>query len=411
MIKGSQHEQSVLDKHTKFGAPPEAVAAFELGRKRMHEKHEMQRIKAQADVSGDGSQKPADDSGLEKRIDALEEKLGSISLGTKTKPEQAVSVQRGPERLTRNMADPGVDAGKWLRKAIMDPRAELTTGGDGAGLVPEQVAQQIWFSLLGRISIVEAGAEIVRLPNGSFKVPKESTASTAHWLGETDEISDAATVFEDSGLEPHAVKALLSVSNEALQDSPAWSEQAIFRSLSDALVRAMNKAFLVGSGTSDEPEGIFEDGDVTETDLSGKDLAIDDVIEAYYDVLSKGGRAENMVMILNPHAASWMEKIRESSGDGTYLASSAGPFFRGTRWIVAEDAPFTSGSPDEADIIVADIRQAVQIVEFGRMRMQVDPSAGFSRDKTMFRTVSRLDVGIRYPELIHKLSAAQVSGS
>ena len=346
---------------------------------------------------------------VQTRLADLEEKLGSISMGTKTKPENAEPVQRGPQRLTRNMADPGVNAGEWLRKAIMDPRAELSTGGDGAGLVPEPVAQQIWYALMGRLSIVEAGADVIRLPNGSFKVPAESTASTAYWLAENSEITDAGTVFGDSGLEPHAVKALLSVSNEALQDTPEWAEQAVFRSLSDALVRAMNKAFLVGSGSSNEPEGIFTSTDVTETDLSSTDLSIDHVIAAYYDVLAQGGRAENMVMILNPSAAEWMEKIRTDTGSGEYLASSAGPLFRGMRWVVASDAPYTSGTPDTSDLIIADIGQAVQIVEFGGMRMQVDPSAGFAYDKTMFRTVSRMDVAIRYPSLIHKLSSAQVS--
>lgn len=396
--------------------PPEAIDAFELGARRMAHKHAHQQASeimasTGAQVGGQAAAEPKEDE-TAKRLQDLEEKLGTISLGTKTKPESADPAQRGPQRLTRNMADPGVDAGKWLRKAIMDPRAELTTSGDGSGLVPERVASQLWYALMGRLSIVEAGAEVLRLPNGSFKLPAESTASTAYWLGEAAEITDAAAVFGDSGVEPHAIKALLSVSNEALQDTPEWAEQAVFRSLSDALVRAMNKAFLVGTGASNQPEGIFVSTDVSSTDLSSTDLSIDHVISAYYDVLSKGGRAENMVMILNPNAAEWMEKIRaDGASTGEYLASSAGPLFRGMRWVVASDAPYTDAAPDTSDLIIADIGQAVQIVEFGGMRMQVDPSAGFAYDKTMFRTVSRMDVAIRYPSLIHKLSSAQVSSS
>lgn len=395
MEKATGVKETALERiraHATNEPPAEAVAAYQSGN-------------AKASAQSEDSKL----SEMQKRLEQVENSLANISLGTRTKPEAAEPVQRGPERLTRNMADPGVNAGEWLRKAIMDPRSELSRSGDGAGLVPESVSRQIWYALLGRLSIVEAGAEVIRLPNGSFKVPSESTASTAYWLAENSEITDAAAVFGDSGLEPHAVKALLSVSNEALQDTPEWAEQAVFRSLSDALVRAMNQAFLVGTGASNQPEGIFVNSSVTETDLSSTDLSIDHVIAAYYDVLAKGGRSENMVLIVNPNAAQWLEQIRTGTGDGEYLASSAGPLFRGMRWVVASDVPYTSGTPDTSDLIIADIGQAVQIVEFGGMRMQVDASSGFASDQTRFRVVSRMDVGIRYPSLIHKLSSAQVS--
>lgn len=347
-----------------------------------------------------------------KQLEAQIEKLGAQSQGAQLAMQKQVE-SVGPKVLRKGMENPGVNAGKWFRETLLNPRDALTGGGDGSGLIPETVTNQIWFALLGRLPIVEAGAPIVQLPNGSYKIPKESTAATAYWLSEGDTITDAATVFGDSNVEAHNVKALLSVSNEMLQDQPEYSEMAVMRSLEDALTRSMNQAFLTGEGsTSDEPEGIFTSTDVTTTDLSSTDLTIDHVIDAYYDVLGKGGNPANMVLLLHPAAARWLEKIRENDGqtsEGGYLASTAAPLYRDLRWIVTNNAPYTDGSPDTGDIIVADVSQAIQIFQFGGFRMNVDSSAAFASDETMFRVVARMDVGIRYPTLVHKLESAQVS--
>lgn len=302
-------------------------------------------------------------------------------------------------------------AKEWFYNALRDPRAALTGSGDGSGLIPQRVTDEIWYQLTNLVALTRAGARVVRLPNGAYKVPAETTAATAYWLAESAEITDAASVFGDASVEAHSIKALLSVSNEMLEDQPEYTQSAVMRSLTDALYRSMESAFLTGSGSSNEPEGIFTASGVTSTDLTGTTLTIDHVLDAYFDVLGKGADPANMVMILHPQAASYLEKLRENDGqtsEGGYLAGTAAPLFRDMRWIVTENAPYTDDTTDNASIIIGDVSRAVTLYEFGQWRMNVDASAAFSSDATMFRTVARMDVGIRQPTLLHKLSTADL---
>lgn len=423
MTTSREQVKAAIERNMKGAkAPPEAVEAFELGARRMANKHAHQEataIMASTDVRA-GSEKPKEDE-LSKRLQDLEEKLGSISLGTKTRPRNDNPAPSGLFGV--NMAKPDtVDVGQYLRgvatknwenadraREVFD---NMTTSGDGSGVVPTLVNSDVWYQLIGRLAITESGARVMVLPNGSYDVPQESTSPSASWLAEMDTMSDAGGAFSKVGIAPHKLGALVEVSNELLSDAPQLADEVIRTSLVNAMTRALNTGFLVGSGASNQPTGIFEASGLSGGDQSEAALTPDLLITAFHNVAGVGGNPANIRLIAHPNAAIALDAYRENDGgtdEGAYLYSSTPATIANMARVVTDAAPFTSGTPDVAHVLVGDFAQGAMIYQFGNMTVAIDPYGSFDKDAVRFRATMRVDIAVRQPTLLYSLSNVDVS--
>lgn len=283
----------------------------------------------------------------------------------------------------------------------------FTTTGDGAGLVPTQISSEVWYALLGRLAIAEAGAPVITLENGSVQVPVEATAPSAAWVAEGAEIADSGGDFDAGALTPHKIAFLVEVTNEMLLDAPQVADQHIRQSLLNALTRGLNAGFLNGSGTSNEPTGLFTGSPSYAVDKSSTTLTHDMLMEAYWQIVGAGGNPQNVRAIMAPAAAQFLDSIRAGGSSGEYLSASASQSAAVGR-VVTDAVSVTSGTPDNTSILVGDFQQGTAMYSFGAMRMDVDTSASFNKDSVVFRVVQRVDVAVRQPSLLKRLDAVDL---
>lgn len=287
--------------------------------------------------------------------------------------------------------------------------ASITTSGDGAGLLPTTISSEIWYQLLGRAVITEAGSRVIMLANGSVQVPVEATAPSAAWVAEGAEISDSGGDFDTGSLSPHKIAFLVQVSNEMLLDAPQAADEYIRRSILNALSRGLNQGFLNGTGASNQPTGLLVGSPSYAVDKSSTDLDHDMLMQAYWDIVGAGGNPAGIKVIMAPQAAQWLDAIRENDGqtsEGGYLTASTPVKIPR---VVTDTVAVSTGPPDSTKVLVGDFSEAVSVYSFGSMRMDIDTSFAFNKDSVVLRCVQRVDIGVRQSDLLVRLDGVQVS--
>lgn len=366
---------------------------------------------------GKPEQKPEPEQGadLKARLDKLENMLENVSLGTKTGPQNVTDLEV-PTVFSKGMhkdsspLDPGryvrgMLTGSWKRAGREKEVFDAVTTSTGSGLVPEIISAQIIMDLLNASTIGESGTEVVRLASGAVSVPIESTAPSAEWASEGAELTDATAEFGTAAISPHKLAVYLTISNELAMDSPEIADRHIRRSLQNAMARGLDQAFLNGSGSGNEPLGLFTGSPGYEQDKSSTSLSWDMITDAAWTILGKGGMRENLRVIGNPAAFSYLDQLREDTSSGGYLTSTA-PV--NPPAVASDQVTVTSATPDNTSVLVGDFQNAVSVYEFGGMTVATDPSAAFKSDSIAFRLTSRIDFLVKYSDLLIRLDSVDL---
>jgi len=346
---------------------------------------------------------------IQAMIDASLKAAYDKPLGRKTEPNASISIPAIFARGMKRDGEPlniggyfrGVLSGNWKNaEREREIYNAMTTGSEGAGLIPERIAAEIWMELLERNALTQAGAQIVTLAQAGVAVPYESTTPSAAWVAEGTEISDSGGAISNQALTAHKIGFLREVTNEMLQDAPAAADSYIRQQLLNALARGLNAGFLNGTGASNQPTGLFTGTPTYAVDKTGVTLDYDMLMEAYWTIVGNGGIPGNIRAIMPPDAALYLDKAREDTGAGAYLQGSVPVQIPR---VVSSEITVTSGTPDSTGVLVGDFSQALRIYSFGPMRLDVDASAAFAKDAITFRLMQRVDLQVAYTDLLQRL--------
>jgi HK97 family phage major capsid protein/HK97 family phage prohead protease len=111
---------------------------------------------------------------------------------------------------------------------------------------------------LDPMPVVEmAGATVLRGISGPISFPRQTGAATAEWVAEAAQVNKSTPATDDVMLTPHGLSAYVEFSKQlALTSSidvEAWVRSEILR----RIYLAIDKAAIVGSGSSGVPKGVF----------------------------------------------------------------------------------------------------------------------------------------------------------
>ena len=133
------------------------------------------------------------------------------------------------------------------------------TGSTGGFLLPIQVVNEIIplalpdtpiYSTLGITKIMNLGV-------GEYRMPKATARSTAYWVGENAAPASTSPTFDVRVMRARKVAAVTFVSNDMLRQGRGDMEAYVRKDLGDAIVQALEKALIYGSGTDYTPKGLF----------------------------------------------------------------------------------------------------------------------------------------------------------
>lgn len=128
--------------------------------------------------------------------------------------------------------------------------------------------------------------------------------------------------FEQYNVPIECVAHWIKVTNRLLADAPAVASYINTR-LRDGLAQRVEAQLLNGNGTTPNISGLTDTGNFTAFQASGPtDNLIDSINKAKYQLWALGNMPDTV--IVNPADWGSMERIRESSGSGTYLYGAPG---------------------------------------------------------------------------------------
>ena len=158
----------------------------------------------------------------------------------------------------------------------------LSEGTTTAGgfTVPVITSAAILDNVRAKSHVINAGATVVLLDSNDESIAKIVGDPTPSWLAENAAITPTDITFGRVRFLPKANKLTIKSSIELMQDSLNMG-QAIDLSITGAFAREWDRTALVGSGSGQEPKGIFNytSPSVHEVGVNGAQVDYDDLLD------------------------------------------------------------------------------------------------------------------------------------
>jgi HK97 family phage major capsid protein len=191
--------------------------------------------------------------------------------------------------------------------------AIMTVASEGADLYPTQHRGDLWIDKLRSAVVVgRLGATVLDGLVGTQDIPKQTGSATAAWLAEDDSIVDSQQIFTDVTLAPKTIGAIASYTRRLLINAVPSIENIVRNDLAAIVANAIDAAALTGSGMSNQPAGVIEQGDAAEVSLAS--LTWEKVLEFISTVQHSDADVGNLGWALNAHA---VKKLRATARDVT----------------------------------------------------------------------------------------------
>lgn len=287
---------------------------------------------------------------------------GSIWLDSRG---QEVKVFAPGERMSKRKYDgPGV--GEIARAMIYGPRDDnerraLNEGTDSAGgyTVPEMLATEWIDRLRAKTVVTQAGARTVMMTSDNLNIARVATDPTVTWTAENAETTASDPTFESVRLSPVKLTTLVKVSREVLEDSVNIAD-ILDTAITNAMAVEMDRAFLFGSGTSNEPTGLFSISGINSKSMGTNGAtpsSYDELCDAVYEVLLDNAAYPKTAIM---HPRTWVTYNKLKSGDGMPLV--APPMLQEIKSLMTTAVPITQTQGTASGVC-----STVLIGDFSRM--------------------------------------------
>lgn len=273
-----------------------------------------------------------------------------------------------------------------------------------AATVPTPISQRLIDRARDMMVLNRLGMRTVPMTSSTltFASVDSDGDPSPEWKSENDSFDNSDVGISGVTLTAKTIIAGTSMSHELASDSPNAS-QVVEDVIARTIAGAIDKAGLIGSGTSPEPQGIFGATGVTDTDL-GDVPGYDDFSDLYYRLTGANEQPNGLVSA--PRTFKTLDQMKDD--EGRYLAppQSWSNFQKASTNAIPTDG----GSGDNESIaIMGDFRQLFQGI---RENLQIEVSRQASTDtesawqelKVFIRVFSRIDFALARPGAFQTLS-------
>lgn len=243
-------------------------------------------------------------------------------------------------------------------------RRVLDGGADSSGgvAVPTLVSAGLIDTLLPQTVIHAAGALAVPMEAGKVDLPKIDALPQPGWRGQGVDVPVSDPTFSKASLNAKTLAVRTDIPIELLEDVSEAAAVSIFDIMAAAIALEVDRVGLTGSGTGDEPQGLFGAAGVNETPIGGPVTGYGEILNAIYAV--KGRNA-------NPSAA--IMSVRDEQTYAGLVASDGQPL-RGPAAV--EELPKLSTTSVPTDLGVGTDESIIAVGKFDQMAIGYRPQVG-----------------------------------
>lgn len=297
----------------------------------------------------------------------------------------------------------------------------MTAGelGAGGGLIPPEYASEIIELLRSRTVVRRAGARMLPMTSGSITLRKQTSASSASYVGESEDIGVTQPGEGLLTLTSKKLAAIVPLSNDLIKFSSSPTADSFVR---DDLIQVIaireDRAFMRDDGLDHTPRGL-RSWAVAANILSSNGTTATNIEDDFKDLINALENADvnfvNPVWIMHPTRKNHLRNLRDANGNLIYPEiRGSNPMLYGYPVFVTTSIPANLGvGGNESEVYLVEMNEAI-IAEVSNLEIEVDSSAAyvengtlvsaFSRDETAIRAIERHDFGMRHGEAVAYIS-------
>lgn len=255
-------------------------------------------------------------------------------------------------------------------------RTQSVTGGSGGNLGGDLVFTEpgryidFLYPNTPTLSLCSVAENLV----GNVEFPKQTASYALNWKTETGADSAQDITFDKVTMNPKRAVITASMSNQLLrQEYSRGIEQRIIQQLNLSFNKGLEYAVLNGSGSSNEPSGIY-------TELAAQALALgaisfDDLVDMEAALASNDALAGNLAYVTHPNVVAKLKKTKVDAGSGRFLVEGMlDPVKTANGYSIFNTTVSrkTTGTPDTYGLLFGNFSD-VQIGFWGGATLMVDP--------------------------------------
>lgn len=317
-------------------------------------------------------------------------------------------IERGmPANIKRNG---GIFVPLSLQRAAIS-EALYNTSGKGASTVFTQQGEFI--DLLRNASVaVGLGARTMNGLTGPVSFPKQTGGASAYWMPENDgtNVTASNAALGSVSLSPKTLQGTTAFSRQLMQQSSLDVEAFIRADLAAAHALAWDLAVLHGTGSNNQPSGIYVASDVNSVAFGGvPSYAL--LVDMITEVLKDNALSGSLAFATTPGLAGKMAKTVVAASTDTRMLWSGKlneGEVAGYRAVATNQVSAALGGGSEHGLIFGNWAD-VMIGNFGSMELVVDPYALKKQGMIEVTSFQLCDIALRHGQSFCKATGATVS--
>lgn len=324
-----------------------------------------------------------------------------------------------------------VDAAlKWTEKAwgtgddmspVQKALAQAQDFSTGGVWLEDRISTDFIEFLTNATTVRKIGASTEPMPEGTTKIRRQISATTAKYRGEGQATrADAAPTYEWVTLVAKELISKVPVSNRLIRYSADAVEARIQRDMQTQMSIREDLAFLRGQGDQHTPKGlrywvdpanVFNANATFNHANSAKDLG-----KMEYLLEAANITAVKPVWIMSPRTANALKYLLTADGNWAFQAEMNAGQLLGAPFFTTNQIPNNlGGGTNESEIYRVDA-DAVVIADTGRVNVAVTTEgayldengvvqSAFDNDETVVRITTEHDLGVRYEKGLAVMTA------
>ena len=209
---------------------------------------------------------------------------------------------------------------------------------------------------------------------GNVDFPKQTSSYSLNWQTETGEDTAQDINFDKVTMSPKRAVITASMSNQLLrQEYSRGIEQRIIGQLNQPFNKGLENAVLNGTGSSNQPSGIYTELDGQKISLGA--ISFDDLVDMEAALAAADALDGRLAYVTHPNVVAKLKKTKVDAGSGRFLVEGMlDPVKTANGYSIYNTtlSKKTSGTPDTYGIIFGNFSD-VQIGFWGGATLMVDP--------------------------------------
>lgn len=222
---------------------------------------------------------------------------------------------------------PPIDLGRWLSAALLGERCEdkaalqyaaekaVSSGSTGI-LLPVEYQGEWGDAVRAQMVLNACGMTTVTMNAGQVTTSRLVSDPSVSWRAEAGAVSASDPVFELQNLVAKSLAVRTVGSVELVQDSPDWGSQ-LMAVMTKAMAVEVDRVGLMGTGSSNQPRGIFNTSGVNTVAGASYWPSFDAMIYGIQKLLEANCALEDVDKnaIMSPRSWGTLERLRTADGN------------------------------------------------------------------------------------------------